>query len=67
MNNIRKEELSQFRADIYVRWKRGLDTRAIALDLGVDEAPVERELNRIMDARHAYPNSFAVNTVLGAG
>lgn len=61
MNTIRKEELSQFRADIYTRWKRGLDTYAIAKEMHVPEALVERELHRIMDAR------FAVNTVLGAG
>lgn len=61
MNTIRKEELSTFRAAVYERWKRRLDTCDIARELNVSEALVERELHRIMDAR------FAVNTVLGAG
>jgi DNA-binding NarL/FixJ family response regulator len=53
MSTIRNENLSQFRVDVHMRWRRGLDTRAIALDLHVDEHQVERELHRIMDARFA--------------
>jgi IS30 family transposase len=59
VNAIRKEELPQFRADIYSRWKRGMDTCAIARELNVSELFVARELRRIMDVR------FAVNSLCG--
>lgn len=58
---VRKEDFSQLRADVHIRWKRGLDTAAIARELHIRECDVERALHQILDAR------YAVNTVLGAG
>jgi hypothetical protein len=55
---IRKAELAQFRADIYARWKRGLDTCAIAREMNVSEVQVERSLHRILETK------FAVNSLL---
>ena len=58
MNTIRKAKLAQFRADIYARWKRGLDTCEIAREMNVSEVLVEFELRRIREVR------FAVNSLL---
>jgi DNA-binding NarL/FixJ family response regulator len=43
-----------YRQDMVERyWRQGLDTREIAERLHYPEPTIERDINRIIDARHA--------------